>query len=327
MKTTKIDYDKVFPSEYYRKVEHAVLGENKFNEEQKNFIHLFESGVIEAGPGSGKTTALSAKVALLLKSIEQNGSLNGICIITHTNAAVEEVLKVLAKLGYQHIPHPHFIGTINSFFNSFGMFPYVRIKYAHLNSKEINFIDESKLKINLKLELSKEHNWLNSNKASYVKNRNIILNRLIQSHLFYNDKGELDCITYENGSIDKYKEGYIDFKEKSWEKGTFYMNDTFPLSQKYFEYETTKKRLRNRFKFVLMDEYQDVSPLALNLLKDIFLSEENVFQIIGDRNQHISYSNPLEINIKDFNIYDLNKTNRFGSKISFVLNKMFDHVD
>src|SRR5690625_4974080 len=74
MQTLKISYD-VFSEEWYKKVEEFVLGEFRFNEEQKKFIYYFNSSIIEAGPGSGKTTALAAKVALLLKKIEEEGSL------------------------------------------------------------------------------------------------------------------------------------------------------------------------------------------------------------------------------------------------------------
>ena len=72
MQTIKVTYD-IFSDDWYKKVEEFVLGDYKFNKEQKKFIHYFESSVIKAGPGSGKTTALSAKVALLFKKIEEEG--------------------------------------------------------------------------------------------------------------------------------------------------------------------------------------------------------------------------------------------------------------
>src|SRR5690625_6006850 len=108
MQTLKISYD-VFSEEWYKKVEEFVLGEFRFNEEQKKFIHFLDSAVIEAGPGSGKTTALAAKVALLLKKIEEEGSLEGVCVITHTNAAVNKNYDILKELNFNEIQHPHFI--------------------------------------------------------------------------------------------------------------------------------------------------------------------------------------------------------------------------
>src|SRR5690625_4034870 len=137
MQTLKISYD-VFSEEWYKKVEEFVLGEFRFNEEQKKFIYYFNSSIIEAGPGSGKTTALAAKVALLLKKIEEEGSLVGVCVITHTNAAVDEILKVLKKLGYKDIPHPHFIGTIHSFFNKY-LLP--KIFCTEISNASLRFVE------------------------------------------------------------------------------------------------------------------------------------------------------------------------------------------
>jgi len=320
MQSLKISYD-VFPERWYKQVEKFVLGGLRFNEEQKKFIHHLDSSVIEAGPGSGKTTALAAKVALLLKKIEIDGSIKGVCVITHTNAAVDEILKVLKNLGFNDIPHPHFIGTIHEFFNKYGMFPLLK----GLNNKliDIHFSEETALIRHFKNELSKKHRWLKSKGQSYIRNSNGLLNRLINSHLYFDEGGKLDAKTYQNGSFDKYKEDYLIIKNESWKKGIFHVNDTFCLAQKYFELNNVKRRLRKRFTYLLMDEYQDVSPLAFRLLKELFLVEGNVFQMIGDSNQHIAYGNP-EVPTGEFNTYYLNQTNRFGDSVTNVLNNMFN---
>jgi len=321
LQTLKVEYD-TFSDEWYKKVEEIVLGNYKFNEEQKKFIHYSESAVIEAGPGSGKTTALAAKVALLLKKIEEEGSLTGVCVITHTNAAVDEILKVLKKLGYKDIPHPHFIGTIHEFFNKYGMYPF--LKGANKKLVDIHFAEEKILKKRFRNELAKNHQWLRSKESSFIRNSNNLLNRLINSHLYFDEDGELNAETYQSGAFEKYKNDYLISKKESWENGVFHVNDTFCLSQNYFNFDSVRRRLQVRFKYLLMDEYQDASPLALQLLKKIFLVDENIFQMIGDSNQHIAYSNP-EASTKGFKTYYLNQTNRFGDNIASILNKVFQN--
>src|SRR5699024_925594 len=185
MQKLKIPYD-IFSEEYYNKVEETVLGDYKFNEEQKKFIHFLKSALIEAGPGSGKTTALSAKVALLFKKIEEEGSMAGVCVITHTNAAVDEVLKVLKKLGYKDIPHPHFIGTIHEFFNKYGMYPFLKI--TNKNLSDIHFTEEAALREYFKRKLGKKHHWLNN--RDFSRNANNVINRLIKSHLYIDKTGK-----------------------------------------------------------------------------------------------------------------------------------------
>jgi len=319
MQTLKISYD-VFSEEWYKKVEEFVLGEFRFNEEQKKFIHFLDSSVIEAGPGSGKTTALAAKVALLLKKIDEEGSLEGVCVITHTNAAVDEILRVLKKLGYKDIPHPHFIGTIHEFFNKYGMYPF--LKGANKNLVDIYFAEETILKNYFRNELAKKHHWFRSKESSFIRNSNNLIKRLINSHLYFDESGKLNAETYQSGAFENYKNDYLVSKQESWENGLFHVNDTFSLAQKHFNFASVRRRLQGRFKYLLMDEYQDVSPLALQMLKKIFLVDGNMFQMIGDSNQHIAYSNP-EVSTKGFKTYFLNQTNRFGDSIASVLNKMF----
>src|SRR5699024_12624412 len=116
MEKSVVKYD-TFSAEQYKRVEKIVLEGNKFNEEQKKFIYHLKSAVIEAGPGSGKTTALATKVGLLLNKIEKDLGLEGICVFTHTNAAVDEFLSLLNKMVYKDILHQHFQYTMIRFYN------------------------------------------------------------------------------------------------------------------------------------------------------------------------------------------------------------------
>ena len=88
-----------------------------FSEQQKSVIFHNNTANIVAGPGSGKTTVLIAKCAMLLK--ENIGNSKGICLITHTNVAVDEIKSGLSKIGFNNIEYPNFLGTIQEFFNYF----------------------------------------------------------------------------------------------------------------------------------------------------------------------------------------------------------------
>src|SRR5260370_901842 len=78
---------------------------------QINFLSATQSCDVQAAPGNGKTTLLAAKLALLSRTWKSR--VQGVCVISHTNAAREEIEKLLAAhpsagafLGY-----PHFVGT------------------------------------------------------------------------------------------------------------------------------------------------------------------------------------------------------------------------
>ncbi|MRH42068.1 AAA family ATPase [Aquibacillus halophilus] len=63
-----------------------------FSDEQREVIYSNACANVVAGPGSGKTTVLIAKIALTLSQMKSqvNASEKGICIITHTNVAVDK---------------------------------------------------------------------------------------------------------------------------------------------------------------------------------------------------------------------------------------------
>lgn len=70
---------------------------------------------IQAFPGSGKTTILVAKLAILAKKWTYSNV--GICVLSHTNVAREEIEERLGntEIGRKLLSYPHFIGTEHSF--------------------------------------------------------------------------------------------------------------------------------------------------------------------------------------------------------------------
>ncbi len=79
--------------------------------------------VIEAGPGAGKTRALTAR---FITEVQRNKL--GVAFVSFTNAAVQEVRTRTAHLPAARFA-PHFIGTIDSFLHRFIVTPTV---VAHL---------------------------------------------------------------------------------------------------------------------------------------------------------------------------------------------------
>ena len=76
-----------------------------FTEEQKNVIFEDNNTDVVAGPGAGKTTVLTARIKILLDQMKETGK--GICVLTHTNVAVDEIKSSLKKLGVPEVRSPH----------------------------------------------------------------------------------------------------------------------------------------------------------------------------------------------------------------------------
>lgn len=107
------------------------LPENAFgdvNSERMKIINCWDSFDIVACPGSGKTTVLLAKLILLARRMPfVDGS--GICVLTHTNVAIDEIRYQLGSKANILFQHPNFFGTIQAFINRFLVLPYYRQIY------------------------------------------------------------------------------------------------------------------------------------------------------------------------------------------------------
>lgn len=96
-----------------------------FAEDARDVIRCWESTDVSACPGSGKTTVLLAKLKLIADRMSlDNGA--GICVLSHTNVAVNEIKSKLSTYADKLLNYPNFIGTIQAFIDRFLTFPYVK---------------------------------------------------------------------------------------------------------------------------------------------------------------------------------------------------------
>ena len=101
------------------KAQEQLLPENcYFDTERIDFIKNFDSIDLLAVPGSGKTTALLAKLFCLSKQLPfKDGS--GILVLSHTNAAINEIKKNLEAACPQLFRYPNMVATVQEFVDRF----------------------------------------------------------------------------------------------------------------------------------------------------------------------------------------------------------------
>lgn len=301
--------------ELLRELGKELSGCDFTEENQCSFLSATESLDVQAAPGNGKTTLLVAKLALLSRS--WNSRTQGVCVISHTNAARDEIEKKLFKhpLASAFLTYPHFIGTVTSFIDRFIALPYLRglgWSVQRIDDEVFSSIALSRWRSKPAL---KKYAWRQEHALKEFVSKltladdfecpqNILPQRL-KVRLRKRQPGpqSLTGMALEQLKAEIIKDGYYRFAD---------MNAL--AHQAIKKCPNLISRIRKRFPLVLLDEAQDTNGDQLALLNLLF-SEGVAYQRLGDENQTL-YENesPSSDNYWKANndVIPLNKTRRFG---------------
>ncbi len=263
---------------YIKEAESIFLPDGcKFDEDVVSFIKNFDSVDVDACPGSGKTTALLAKLYIMSKYMPFDNN-RGICVLTHTNVAIDEVKHRMGTSSSVLFSYPNFFGTIQSFVDRFLAIPAFIEKYGHRNIIiDLGFAEYSlmyRVDQNARFWASKNHKNIYS--SLILDNRGKIK--------IYNDGIHLDLKAGEHTTS---YQSFLTAKRNIIEKGILSYNDTFVLADEYLEkHPRIKDAISSRFGYLFIDEMQDTRQDQCNLLNKLF-SSDTIIQRIGDQNQAI----------------------------------------
>lgn len=258
---------------------------------------------VQACPGSGKTTVLVAKLAILSKKWPYNHK--GICVLSHTNVAREEIEERLGQtdVGRKLLAYPHFIGTLHSFFNTFIAIPWIRSQGMPVNVIDSDFVLEKRWR---KLKFG-SRTYLQKNRFD----ENICEAKTLPLKL------NIKC----NPGTPTYKDLFSVITE-SHTKGEFSFNEMLLYSEIAInKYPFLAEIVQMRFPIVFVDEAQDTSSIQWKLLQKVFPDESvlSIRQGFGDINQAIYSSHYVD---EQGNIFPrngavtMNNSKRFNSKIA-----------
>lgn len=252
-----------------------------FDLERKDFIRNLDTVDLQAVPGSGKTTALLAKLLILEQYLPfDDGS--GILVISHTNAAVNEIRNKIGRFCPKIFSYPNFVGTIQSFVDQFLAAPFYSVKYGKKIWRIDNDIFEEKHYIP-----GKARGWL-TNQPN--QDEILIKSRLIEDDLLDYGFDLNRKFPLTNEGSETYK-ALVRLKKDIREKGVLTYDDAYILAREYVSrYPLIKKLLQKRFRFVFVDEMQDMEPHQHDLLEELFYKKftlRHIYQRIGDKNQAI----------------------------------------
>ena len=102
-----------------------IMGLDSFDEPRREFLKRRSTVDLSACPGSGKTTLIVAKLAVIDRKWPHRTK--GVCVLSHTNVAREQIEHRLGStvVGQRLLAYPHFIDTIHSFVNRFLALPWL----------------------------------------------------------------------------------------------------------------------------------------------------------------------------------------------------------
>lgn len=298
-----------------------------FDDERRIFIRNFNTIDLQAVPGSGKTTVLLAKLLILERKLPFTGG-SGILVLSHTNAAIDEIKEKIKKYCPRLFSYPNYIGTIQSFVDEFLAIPY----YVNKCKKKPNRIDheiynEVATKRYNSLPNSAAKTWLNNqhDPESLFKNFrfDIDLNLTNGMNGKVILKSERNTATYKT---------FKTIKQQILLSGVLNYDDAYFLAELYLkELPNIKTILQQRFSFVFVDEMQDMDTHQYNLLEKIFYNEDNsvsIIQRIGDKNQAIYNSvKATDVWQDRADVLRLNGSQRLSKPIADVVKKFALYSD
>jgi len=230
-----------------------------------------QSALILAGAGSGKTRVLTTRIAWLVQT--GNVSPNGILAVTFTNKAAKEMLaRISAMLPIN--TRGMWVGTFHGLCNRFlrthhrdaglpQLFQILDSQDQHAAVKRVLkslSVDEDRFparEVQYFINVAKEE----GKRARDVEIADEITRRFADIHAAYDEQCQ--------------REGVVDFAEL--------LLRTYELLSKN---EVLREHYRNRFRYILVDEFQDTNRLQYRWLK-LLAGPKNIVFAVGDDDQSI----------------------------------------
>lgn len=297
------------------------LSKAKKLESSTDFVPINHHFKLCAGPGAGKTTFLTNHIYRILNLSNKISKPKKIACITYTNIGVETLKSRLEKTS-EDVE----ITTIHSFLYKHVVKPYLwAMKNCPFPVELLDGHDEIKISRSLIQEYKKR------SKSHFDEELNGSLSNAL-SNLTWSLEGdslELKFLKIYQGKVGKYsikKNSYMIYKEICWENGLLSHDDVLYFAYVLLEQNHDIRRvLRAKFPYILLDEFQDTSPLQAEIVK-LIAEKEIIIGVIGDPCQAIfSFQGTDEYLFENFylegmSFYYLDKNHRSTEQIISILN-------
>ena len=262
---------------------------DRLNDRQREAASKIEGALlILAGAGSGKTRTITYRIAHMIKEI--GISPYSILAVTFTNKAAKEMRERVEDLIGEDAKK-----TMVSTFHSFGL-RLLRI-YGDRLGYSANFsiydVDDQKRVVKgiLKELVVKDKSLTEgiiASKISKLKEEETPIEEYEKSEGSYNQNAKIIAEVYRRYNIVLKNNNGMDF------------SDILVNTKKILEIPDVLNRIQEKFRYIMVDEYQDTNNIQYNIINKIAKKYGNIC-VVGDENQSIYGFRGANIqNILDF---------------------------
>ncbi len=242
----------------------------KFNESQQIAVkHDRGPMLVIAGPGSGKTAVITGRTLNLCEQLGVNPF--NILVITFTKAAAVEMkgrFDTLSKGCYGAVS----FGTFHSVF-----FTILKSVYNYQSSNILR--EEERFKLIREI--------IDKYGIEYEDEKELVGQVLSEISLVKGEMMPIDSYCSANLAIEVFRNIYREYNQVLCNRRLIDFDDM--LIRCYHLLKTNNEALKvwqNRFKYILIDEFQDINLVQYLIVKMLAAPENNIF-VVGDDDQSI----------------------------------------
>lgn len=240
---------------------------NYSSNQKKAIEHGAGPLMVLAGPGSGKTFVITHRIKYLIEGPGINPA--HILVVTFSRAAAKEMKDRFEKLCKKS---PVTFGTFHSVF-----FNLLKTAYGFTSEQ----IASDELRYTLIKELIKRNAIENEDINTLAGN---LLNEIA---LVKQDNISIKNYYSNSISSDTFKKIYSDYESELEARGKLDFEDMLSLTYELLsERSDILKAVQNRYRYILVDEFQDINFLQYNIIK-LMAGEKQNITVVGDDDQSI----------------------------------------
>ncbi len=238
--------------------------------EQQTYIEALGKVVLNACPGSGKTSTIAHKLIKLVSDWDFSyGSSGGIACLSFTNVAKNEIAEKFREASGFPLSYPHTISTIDSFVNMNIALPFIHKLMD--NNKRFRIVDDISY-----IDRLFQNNW------QFIKTYKNFIYRFAPSKIDFDgniiwdghDKSDdTDFVKYGNA-----------IKEAQYKALLLKISDSALFALKILQqFPRVSKYLASRFPYLIIDEAQDdTSEIQHTILDELTKGGLEHLDLVGD---------------------------------------------